>query len=279
MNSTGKLDWKVRKPNYQFSDDTERYWFGNSIFKTHLANALTILFPDVEKFFVRTVKNYTPGSEKEELRKAALAFIGQETQHSIQHEKFWKNLKAQGYDLEEFLSSFRKFAFEFIEPVHSPEGRLALTAGLEHYTALLAEVALDGNLFREAEPELKKLFEWHCAEELEHKSVAYDLLLDTNPDYILRIYGMILASILMLYFIPMTTLHLVAKDGQLFSFQFWKESLIFLFLDQKIIPKAAAIFFEYFHPDFHPRQRDNSALIQKVDMPENPKKQAIAASA
>jgi uncharacterized protein len=267
MKSTKPVDWKVRKPNYNFSDNTERYWFNGSVFRTHLANALTILFPDAEKFFVRTVKHYSSQLKNEDLRKAVLAFIGQETQHSIQHEKFWDNLKLQGYDLDSFLSVFRKFTLEFIEPMQTPEERLALTAGLEHYTALLAEVALEGDVFHTADPELRKLFEWHCAEELEHKAVAFDLLMEVNSDYSLRVQGMILASILMLIFIPLTTFYLVNKDKQLLSPSFWKEGFNFFFLKHQVLPKAFKIFLEYFDPNFHPSQRNCQHLIQKVEMP------------
>lgn len=260
------VKWKLRKPNYKFSENIERYWFNHSIFKTHLANALTLLFPDVEKFFVRTVKNFLPDVKNEQLRKAILAFIGQETQHSIQHEKFWKNLQAQGYNLNEFLIPFRKFAFEFIEPVHSPEARLALTAGLEHYTTMLAEIGLENNLFQNAEPELKKLFEWHCVEELEHKAVAFDLLQEVNPSYLLRIYGVILASLVMLSIIPLATFYFVNSDKKLFSREFWDEGMDFLFFKQKVLPKGIEIFLEYFNPNFHPNQRDHLALIKNVEL-------------
>ena len=47
---------------------------------------------------------------------------------------------------------------------------------MEHFTALLAEQLLDDEHFvRQADPEMIKIWQWHALEELEHKSVAYDV--------------------------------------------------------------------------------------------------------
>lgn len=60
---------------------------------------------------------------------------------------------------------------------------LAIIAGFEHLTTLFAEFALETDFLAEAEPKLRELFEWHGAEEIEHKSVAYDVFQNATDSY------------------------------------------------------------------------------------------------
>ena len=54
--------------------------------------------------------------------------------------------------------------------------QLAATTFMEHFTALLAEQLLEDETFQSlADPEMIKIWQWHALEELEHKSVAYNV--------------------------------------------------------------------------------------------------------
>ena len=55
--------------------------------------------------------------------------------------------------------------------------QLAATVVMEHYTATLARLLLTDPLIKEkTTQESRNLWEWHALEELEHKSVAFDVL-------------------------------------------------------------------------------------------------------
>jgi len=57
-----------------------------------------------------------------------------------------------------------------------PRHPLAVTAANEHFTALLAEWLLaHPEVLQGAEPRLATMWQWHCAEESEHKNTAFDL--------------------------------------------------------------------------------------------------------
>ncbi|MGB1274961.1 MAG: metal-dependent hydrolase, partial [Nannocystaceae bacterium] len=45
-----------RVMNFSF-DQTPRHWFGDNDVQTHMSNALNLLFPMGERFFVRSVKH------------------------------------------------------------------------------------------------------------------------------------------------------------------------------------------------------------------------------
>lgn len=54
--------------------------------------------------------------------------------------------------------------------------KLALIAGIEHFTAVLGDWVLNHPFEKfNADPEMVDLFRWHGAEEVEHRSVAYDV--------------------------------------------------------------------------------------------------------
>ena len=52
---------------------------------------------------------------------------------------------------------------------------LASTMALEHYTAMMAsEFLANPQHFKDADPEVRAMWEWHSIEEIEHKGVAFD---------------------------------------------------------------------------------------------------------
>src|SRR4029079_9859046 len=60
---------------------------------------------------------------------------------------------------------------------------------------ILAEGAFSQNLLDNAAPEMRQLLAWHAAEELEHKSVAVDVLQTIDPSYALRMAGLVYATV------------------------------------------------------------------------------------
>jgi hypothetical protein len=249
-------------------------WYPSQ-FGNDLLNSFNLLFPDAEKFFVRTVKQFLPKLSKS-LQEDAKGFIGQETMHSNEHEKLWSKLREQGYEIDGFIHTYRLLLFENLEKFLSPEWNLALTAGLEHYTAMLADFALEGNLLEEADVDLKELYEWHCAEEIDHKSVAYSVLNEINPNYFLRCGGMLLASFLLLGFSSAGVIRFILDDKRVFELKTYQEVYKFFF-DPKyaIANKSFKEFIEYFKFDFHPSQKDNSILAKKVFDRLEQKKQSL----
>ena len=112
---------------------------------------------------------------------------------------------------------------------------------------------------------MKELFEWHCMEELEHKSVAFDALINSNPDYFHRIAGMIIATILFMKFSGEGILQFAFQDKQLFDSSYWEDALDFLFFKESILNKGIEKFLRYFSHDFHPSRVDTDHLLEKYN--------------
>jgi hypothetical protein len=255
---------EVRLNNFQFPESIDRYWCGNSPFKTHLLNSLTLLLPDVEQYLIRNVRKRLKLIDEPQLKQDVRAFIGQEAQHSLQHSKFWDNLRSSGYEIDTYLSWVRAILFKTLERRLSIPLNLAISAGLEHLTTLFAEIAFEEEFLAEAEPNLKTLFEWHAAEEIEHKSVVYDVLQHTSDSYLLRLVGMVVSHILVLGFLNLGLAVLLYQDKKLLDRKVWQEMIGFWFIKEKLLFRALSNSLKYCQRNFHPSQIDNLFLLKKV---------------
>jgi len=248
----------VRKMGLAF-DDLPRHWFFGHPIHTAVINALSLLFPAGERFFIRSVKHFEDRIDDPDLRAAMRGFYGQEAHHQKEHLAANAAIEAQGFELESFMTWWEHFGFELVEPRFSPEVRLAATAAAEHFTATLAEVALSGGTLDYAHPAMRDLLRWHAAEEIEHKSVAYDVLQAVDPRYRTRVYGFVVVSSVLGYGWLRAVRHLLAQE------QLERRPRMHPVARQRlprILRKVAGRLGDYLRPGFHPDQHDNRSLAR-----------------
>src|SRR5688500_2847950 len=104
---------------------------------SHLAAALSSVFPDGEDFFVRSVRHYRDQLTDPELKRQVAGFIGQEAMHGREHRAFNDRLDQLGYPVKRY-EKITKWGLELREKVAPAKSNLAATAALEHFTATLA---------------------------------------------------------------------------------------------------------------------------------------------
>jgi uncharacterized protein len=253
-----------RRPDFQFDKDYPKHWLGGSPFKTHFLNSLTIIFPTGEKYFIRSVKNILSNVRSELLKNDAALFIKQESEHFKEHEKFFKILNKQEYKYKNLVNLLDHVVNEILEPYLDKETNLSITAGLEHITALLSEISLEENFLEDAPQKLQDLFNWHAAEEIEHRAVAFDILQEITASYSKRIQGIIIGYIIISIFSALCTSYLLYQDKELFKLKTFKDFSEIFFTDQALFLKAIKIFFRYLNPDFHPDNEDLDDLATPV---------------
>lgn len=249
-----------RKPDFSFEEEFDKHWLGGSPFKTHFLNSLTLIFPTGEKYFIRSINKVLKRVKSKGLKKEAFQFIKQEAQHSHEHEKFFSVLERQGYDIKKLVKFLDDLVTKKFEPFFSEEYNMAITSGLEHITALLAEISLEENFLEEAPQKLQDLFNWHAAEEIEHRSVAFDVLNEIDSNYDKRLIGITIAYVLMSTYAGAATVHLLNQDKLLFKKETLKDFTKMFFTEEKLFFKAVSIFFRYLDPDFHPDKQDIDEL-------------------
>lgn len=250
--------------NFEFPKQMEKYWFGNSPFKTHLLNSLTLLLPDIEHYLIFNVSQRLKLIENPELLQAGKAFIGQESQHSLQHTKFWENLRASGYNIDFYLHCLKVVLFKALANQLNNQLNLAISAGIEHITTLFAEFALELNFLQAAEPTLKNLFEWHAVEEIEHKSVVFDVLQNSTRSYPVRLLGLVISHLLVLVFLNLGLVMLLYQDKKLFDPKVWQEMIQFWLTQEKVLFRVLFNALKYCKITFHPSQINNLFLLKSV---------------
>jgi len=249
----------VRKPGLVFDESIPRFWFNGNIAATHGFNGLNLLFPEGERFFVKSVYDHLDRITDPVLREQARAFAGQEGQHANQHEKYFEVLRAHGYEIETFLRRFTQFV-RLSNRWLPASLRLSITAGAEHYTAIFGSNALEefDEVFADLHPTMRKLIIWHATEEVEHRSVAYDVLQATHPSYLLRIAGFIIATLALFGWSGYATRMFVRQDHIPRATFAEHQRQMFARTDMRGIRRLKEGLRAYFRRDFHPSQYGES---------------------
>ncbi|MEO3827094.1 metal-dependent hydrolase [Actinomadura sp. B10D3] len=168
--------------------DTPLHWIPDEPVATHFINVLHLLLPAGERWFVRVYKQALPLVEDDErLYREVKGFMGQEAVHAYSHQGVLdRQMLARGLDPRP-LSDRIEWLFTRILgdrpplPLMSRKRwliiRIGTIAGIEHYTAALGQWILDARELDEAgaDPTMMDLLRWHGAEEVEHRSVAFDV--------------------------------------------------------------------------------------------------------
>lgn len=253
-----------RNREYDIARSLERDWFDNHPFKTGWFNAMSITFPLGEKFFIDSVRYFADQIEDPKLSDDIRGFCGQEGFHRREHQRYNQILcERRGYDLaalEGRLESNIKRANKFLSPLE----RLAATVAFEHITAIMAETALneDNPMIRSVDGNMQALWQWHAAEEMEHKAVAFDVYRAVGGTEKMRKRGMRQATVFLMLDVMMGLLHMLRKDKQLWNARLWIEGWKFLFFQGGILRRVWPAYKEYFREGFHPWDRDTRPLLQ-----------------
>ncbi|QKW06557.1 metal-dependent hydrolase [Streptomyces sp. NA04227] len=203
------------------------HWIPNEPTATHVINVLHMLLPEGERWFVRVFQQAVPLITDDELRERVLGFTGQEAMHASAHQEVLDDLfTAKGVDIGPYLTQI-EYLFNHLlgdRPGLSPTRereflieRVAIIAGIEHFTAFLGDWILNAKALdrRGADAMMLDLLRWHGAEEVEHRSVAYDLLRHLDPGYVRRARTMIISITALLQLWVRGTRHLLAVDPEL----------------------------------------------------------------
>lgn len=251
-----------RRMDFPF-DGIPRWWFGGQALPTHVANGLHLLFPAGERFFIRSVRAYLDDLDDEELRERVRGFFGQEGHHAREHQRFFEIMEGHGLEIRTFLGWYERFAYGLLEKrLFGPEMRLSTTVAAEHFTATFAERALTRDFLDRAHPVMRDLLQWHAAEEIEHKSVAFDVLQAVNPSYRLRVQGLLLATVTLVGFWVVATTLLMRQEGLGWA-EIRRQAREARGKGHLFDGTIARAFRDYLRRDFHPSQVPNGHLARE----------------
>ena len=122
-------------------------------------------------------------------------------------------------------------------------------------------------MLSDVDSQMRSLWQWHSAEELEHKSVAFDIYVDAGGDYKSRKLTMRLFTVNFLLNLLANTAYMLRKDKKLWNWSTLKSGFNFLFGKGGVLREMSSDYLMYFDPDFHPWDDDNRHLLEKWQMP------------
>ncbi len=186
MNAAVEHLIQARKVKFDLSQ-SPIYW-AETPFVTHAINPLHILLPQGELWFCRVFNRVLPEITDSQLYADVKGFIGQEAVHSRSHSNVIEFYKQQGIDLSSFVDLTETLFKDLVDDLPLKQRWLAqlfgknwlvfqvgVIAAIEHFTSILGMWVLEEKAINNFDPEILRLIRWHGAEEVEHRSVAFDL--------------------------------------------------------------------------------------------------------
>ncbi len=232
-------------------------WNGGDAFRTAFFNALSMSFPVGEQYFIGSVRNGLKSlseAQQAHFAKEVQGFIGQEATHRHIHGLFNQQLVQQG-----LTNVFEQRAKRRIQAHAGRDVRMhvAATAATEHFTALLADWLLQHpEALVGAEPRLQTMWLWHCAEESEHRSTAFDIYQAISAHHGWRVRVFKYITFTFLSDLLRQTVRNLWHDGSLFKPSTWRSAAQLLLDKNGLLRSNVDLWRAYLAPDFHPSQHD-----------------------
>ena len=237
-----------------------RDWCHGDAYQTSFLNALSLLFPEGEKFFVDSVKRFrdaAPGLEQE-----IAGFIGQEAMHGKEHRALNDLIVAHGYTSAPKIDAALRRFLRLVRKTLSGKSQLAATCALEHFTAMLAESLLtDERMRNDIDPAVRELWIWHALEEAEHKAVAFDVYQAAGGGYVRRVAIMLLTTAVFFAAQAIAHARLMIDRKILWKPWTWVRGAARFWLWPGYFGRLVPAYLAYFRPSFHPNDRDTEAVL------------------
>lgn len=243
-----------RQVSFDMPLRSKRYPVHDNATATLFMAMLSAFFPPGERFFVESVRRYRDQVEDPELKAAVSGFIGQEAIHGREHERLNEFFNERGIDttVPEKAVQAGLWMLERLPARY----QLACTTLMEHFTALLAEGLLTDEEFTgQFDPQFLPMWQWHALEELEHKSVAYDVQEIAGNDRNLRLCASFYVAVTIVPPALFSWAYLVAREGKLTDLKDFRKGFQLLLgrkgFVSRILPKMSIYSARSFHPNKH----------------------------
>lgn len=240
----------VRRARFAFGGNRPAVWHPALPELAMAANAVSLMMPHVEPYVVRSVRTVIDELDPD-LRARTGDYIRQEMQHQGQHRRF-NTVMAESYGWVPRLERVMARTFAWFTGRRSDQFNLAFAAGSEAvaYAGARWTDPRVADLFRGADPAAAALFLWHLAEEVEHKSVAFDVYRAVGGSRRVYVAGMLSAALVLAVFSFIGVFRMLVSERRILNplahlrLLQWTFSYAF-----ELLPTMAASALPGHHPD------------------------------
>jgi hypothetical protein len=186
----------IRRLAFEFPPDMERVFVKDDPQTSYMFLGAWMMLPYLEPFLIRTMMQALPHIRDEKLKSDLKHFCAQEGEHYKQHARAndiirglnpgFAPVAALEQELDQELKRFSKE-----KPLLF---KLAYAEGFESMTSAVSAVQLDLGMYDRVDSPLADLAKWHVMEELEHRTVAFDVYHAIGGRYLYRVRNQIWAQ-------------------------------------------------------------------------------------
>ena len=249
-----------REYSFEDLDAIPKYWNLDNPVLTHFETAFSIMIPPGERFFIDSVRAYEDRVTDDEGRALIEAFVRQEGLHGEAHDRFNASYERYGIDIAR-QEAYAAKVFRRARRWLPAKIQLGITVFSEHLTAVGAHTLLDApEVEDEIDPQMLSFWRWHAAEELEHKSVAFDLFHRVGGGYATRMLSVLAAALFLAVPMVRITRALLREDPHQATAADRKQALA---VQRRMGRRQLPLFLAYFKPGFHPWQIDDSGMLRE----------------
>lgn len=177
----------VRQMPFEFPEDIDPVIIEGDHKQSFALIAGSLLLPHLEPYLIRSMKaaekHVTDGEVLEGLKK----FASQEGQHYQMHKKFNATIRLAGFPGLEALEQELSDDYKRFSKTKSLRFNLAYAEGFEALTMHAVKALMGPNGFGENLSPFMQMAEWHFVEELEHRTVAFDVYDHVCGGYLYRL--------------------------------------------------------------------------------------------
>ena len=256
-----------RDLHFDMAADIPRFWVQGDAHKTRFFDAMSLMFPDGERFFIDSVRAFRAQIADDPVLDAEVGgFIGQEAMHSREHLEYNDRLAKQGIGADELVQVLKTFQEKRATKL-PPLAQLAVTICLEHFTAMLADQVLrHPGTMQKSDPRMAAIWRWHALEETEHKGVAFDVFQRVGgpplKQYLRRSRAMLFVTGLFTFRVWQFMWRISKAEGTRKDWRGWLRLLGFLFISPGPITRIGGQWLSWFVPGYHPWKHDNRTLVE-----------------
>jgi predicted metal-dependent hydrolase len=239
-----------------------------------MINVLHLLLPEGERHFIKAVLEASSLVDDPELEAAIKPFVQQESWHAWAHQVVLDHLAEQGIDTKRYTDRLgRTLSVTLGDPPRLLPPplrrwwlyrRLADVAALEHFTAMLGQWVLQNRALDDAgaDPMMLDLLRWHGAEEVEHRSLVYDVYQHVSGNYLIRAFSMLMTAPLFIGWWVAGARYLMAADPTIDQKWRWRDWVRAARQDKLPGPWTLMVTspLRYMRPSNHPSQEASTQM-------------------
>jgi predicted metal-dependent hydrolase len=178
----------VRKMPFEFPDDIDAVFVDGDHKRSFSFIAGSLLLPHLEPYLIRSMRAAEEHVADPAVLDGLRKFVRQEAQHYQMHKKFNETIRLAGFpELEAFEKELSDDYHRFTN-TKSLRFNLAYAEGFEALTMNAVKHMMEPNGFGEDLPPFMQMIEWHFVEELEHRTVAFDVYDHVCGGYFYRLF-------------------------------------------------------------------------------------------